>query len=421
MIYRIRVFAASLCCWLSVLLTLGSSPTIAAEPIKIGFGMALTGALGSGGKAALVAMQIWAEEVNTKGGLLGRPVQLIFYDDQSNPATVPGIYAKLLDVDRVDLVVSGYGTGVQAAAMPLIMQRRMLFMGSMGTNVNAQFKYDRFFQILPSGPNSDVANSKGFFELAKTMMPVPKTVALAATDLEFTQAQVRGARAIAKDLGFQIVYDRSFAPNTVDLSPVVRAIKAANPEVVWIGSYPPESVAIVRAAAEVGLKPRMFGGSMVGPQFAAIKTQLGPLLNGIVNFDYYVPEPPMKLPGTEEFLRRYQERAIKEGVDQLGYYIPPLIYAEMQIIEQAVTAVGTIDQDKLADYIRNTTHRTIVGDVKYGPNGEWAEARILFVQFQNITSNDIEEFRKAGKQVILYPPQFKSGNLLHPYSDYGPK
>ena len=98
-----------------------------AEPIKIGFGMALTGPLAANGKMSLVAMQVWEDDINAKGGLLGRPVKLVYYDDQSNPAVVPGIYAKLLDVDRVDLIIGGYGTNMLAPAMPLAIERNKLF------------------------------------------------------------------------------------------------------------------------------------------------------------------------------------------------------------------------------------------------------------------------------------------------------
>ena len=96
----------------------------AAEPITIGFGMALTGGLAAAGKTALLAMRIWQDDVNAKGGVLGRPVKLVYYDDQSNPPTVPGIYTKLLDVDKVDIIVSGYGTNMTAPAMPVAIQQR---------------------------------------------------------------------------------------------------------------------------------------------------------------------------------------------------------------------------------------------------------------------------------------------------------
>ncbi|HEX3417261.1 MAG TPA: ABC transporter substrate-binding protein, partial [Stellaceae bacterium] len=110
-----------------------------AEPITIGLGMALSGGLAAGGKSALLAMQIWRDNVNAKGGLMGRPVRLINYDDQSNPATVPGIYTKLLDVDKVDFIVSGYGTNMIAPAMPVAISHDRVFLGLFGLAVNSEF------------------------------------------------------------------------------------------------------------------------------------------------------------------------------------------------------------------------------------------------------------------------------------------
>jgi len=121
---RSSLFAAALLLLACVLSTVPGATQPAQPPIKIGFGMALTGGLAAGGKQALVTYQLWAEEVNARGGLLGRKVELVYYDDQSNPATVPAIYSKLLDVDKVDLVLSGYGTVPTAAAMPTVMQRK---------------------------------------------------------------------------------------------------------------------------------------------------------------------------------------------------------------------------------------------------------------------------------------------------------
>ena len=101
----------------------GQSPGAGQEPIKIGFGMSLTGPLSANGKMSLLAMQIWEDDINAKGGLLGRPVKLVYYDDQSNPSQVPGIYTKLLDIDKVDLIVSGYASGQIAPAMPIAIQQ----------------------------------------------------------------------------------------------------------------------------------------------------------------------------------------------------------------------------------------------------------------------------------------------------------
>ena len=387
-----------------------------AKPIRIGLGMALTGGLAGNGKAALLAMQIWRDDVNKKGGLLGRPVELVFYDDQTNPATVPGIYTKLLDVDKVDLVVSGYGTNLIAPAMPLVMERKLTFMGLFGLANNEKYKYPRYFQISPNGPDAAGAFSDGFFVLAAKQNPKPKTVALVGADAEFPQNALVGAREHAKRHGFQVVYDKTYPPNTVDYTPIVRAIKATNPDVVFVASYPPDSAGMVLAANEVGLEPKLFGGGMVGLHFTSLLTKLGPKLNGIVDYGFWLPEPTMKFPGVEAFLQKYQPLAVKEGVDPLGFYLPPWAYAMMQVLGQAVEATKGLDQQKLAEYMHATEFDTIVGKVKFGPDGEWAKARTVTMQFQNIKGSDAEQFRQPGKQVIVYPDEFKSGNLIYPYA-----
>jgi branched-chain amino acid transport system substrate-binding protein len=389
----------------------------AAEPIRIGFGMGLTGGLASNGKAALMSFQMWAEEVNAKGGLLGRKVELVYYDDQSNPAAVPGLYTKLLDVDKVDLVVSGYGTNLAAPAMPIVMQRGLMFIGLFALALNTEFNYPNYFTMFPVGPEPKTDFTRGFFDLGMTQTPKPATLAIVAADAEYSQLAAQGAREHAKRLGLKIVYDRSYPPTTVDFTPIVRAVQATNPDLVFVGSYPPDSAGMVRAAHEVGLKTKLFGGGMAGLQFASIKTQLGPMLNGVVDYDFYVPEPTLKFPGIEQFIQRYQAKAAEGGVDPLGFYLPPFAYAEMQILGQAIAATGGLDHKKLADHLHRATFQTVVGDVKFAPNGEWARSRVLQVQFQGIKGNALDQFRKPGTQVIVWPPEAKSGALRYPLQD----
>jgi branched-chain amino acid transport system substrate-binding protein len=398
-----------------VLASMASSANAQTAPIKIGFSMALTGGLAGGGKAALLSYQIWADEVNARGGLLGRKVELVNYDDQSNPSTVPGIYSKLIDVDKVDLVISGYATVPTAAAMPVIMQKGKVFLSLFALAANDQFNYDRYFQMLPSGPNAKVEFSRGFFELAAKLAPKPQTVALVGADAEFGAIALEGARENAKKEGIKIVFDRSYPPNTQDFGSIVRSIKATNPDLLFIGSYPPDSAGLIRAIHEVGFSARMVGGGMVGLQFAALKQQLGPMLNNIVAYDLYVPEPTMNFPGIAPFLVKYRERAMQAGVDPLGIYIPPFSYAEMQILEQSVNATKSLDDKQLADHMRTAKFSTIVGDIKFGAHGEWAEPRMLTVQYHGVVGNDLEQFKQPGKQVILDPVAFKSGDLVTPF------
>jgi branched-chain amino acid transport system substrate-binding protein len=389
----------------------------AADPIKIGLGMALTGGLSANGKPALLAMQIWKDDVNKKGGLLGRPVELIYYDDQTNPATVPGIYSKLLDVDKVHLITSGYGTNLIAPLLPIAMERKLILMGMFGLANNEKYQYPNYFQIQPAGQDPQTSTAIGFFELAAKQNPKPQTVAIVGADAEYPQNALVGARELIKKFGFKTVYDRTYPPNTQDYTPIVRAIKATNPDIVFIASYPPDSVGMLRAAHEVKLEPKIMGGGMVGLMFTTIMTSMGAQLNGIVNYDFWAPEPTfMAIPGVKEFLKEYQARAEKEKVDTLGYYLPPYSYAMMQVLGQAVEATKGLDQQKIADHIRKTEFNTIVGKVKFGKNGEWAQGRTLMVQYQKIDGSGVEQFRGPGKKVVLYPDEFKSGTLIYPYA-----
>lgn len=403
---------------LAATLTFAPVASKAADPITIGFGMALTGGLAPNGKAALLAMQIWEQEINQKGGLLGRPVKLVYYDDQSNPATVPGIYTKLLDVDKVDVVVSGYATNMVAPAMPVIIQHKRTFLGLLALAANSEFNYPNYFSIGPTGgPQPKQSFSKGFFEVAKSLDPKPKTLAIVGADAEFPHNAIDGARELAKEAGFKIVYDRSYPPTTTDFSPIVRAIQATNPDLVFVASYPPDTVGMIRAANETGLKARMFGGGMVGLQSTAIKTQLGPLLNGIVDYDFWLPVGPYATPEALDFLKRYQAKSAAAGVDLLGFYLPPFAYADMQVLQQAIEGTGGLDQQKLADYLRSHTFKTVAGDIKFGPNGEWTESRVMEVQFQNVKGNDVEQFKDPKVEVVLFPQSLKDGAIIEPYTD----
>ena len=385
------------------------------EPIKIGFGMSQTGPLGSNGKSSLLAMKIWEEDTNAKGGLLGRPVKLIYYDDQSKPDTVPGIYAKLMDVDKVDLIVSGYASTQIAAAMPLVIQKKKLFLSLFGTGVNEKFDYPKYFSMIPNGPTPKPAFTRGFFKVAEAQKPKPQTIAIAAADAEFGRNACEGAEENAKASGFKIIYNKNYPPSTTDFSPIVRAIQAANPDLLVICSYPLDTVGMVKAMNEVGFKPKMWGGAMVGLQATVFKTQLGPLLNGVVNFETWLPVKSMQFPGSMDLLKKYQDRAKAEGVDPLGYYMPVWAYAYLQVLGDAIAATKSLNEDVLADYIRKTAFKTVVGDVKFGKQGEWAEERTLAAQFQNITGNTIDDVRDLSKEVIVYPPKFKTGEVIYPY------
>ena len=408
-----HVLAGLMACALSASATWAQT----GEPIKIGYGISQTGGLAPNGKSALLAQKIWEEEINGKGGLLGRPVKLIYYDDKSSPAEVPSIYTKLLDIDKVDLIIGPYATAMIAPAMPIVIQRKKTFIGLLGLAVNSEFNYPNYFAMIPSSPDAKPAFTKGFFDVAMAQDPKPQTVAIVAADQEFSRNAADGARENAQKAKLKIVYDKTYPPSTTDFAPIVRAIQAANPDLLNINSYPPDSVGMVRSINEIGFKPKMIGSAMVGLQATAIKTQLGPLLNGFTNYDFWLPVPKMDFPGVADLIKRYQARAGAEGVDPLGYYMAPWGYAQLQVLQQAVEGTKGLDDAKLGDYIRANTFKTVVGDVKFGAKGDWAESRVLQVQFQHVKGNDVAQFKDISTQVVVSPAQYESGKVIYPYEN----
>src|SRR3974390_378705 len=222
------------------------TPALAADPVKVGFSMSLSGPGGPAGKQVLLSLEIWRDDVNAKGGLLGRPVELVYYDDQTSPANVPPIYAKLIDVDKVDLLLGPYATNQIAAAIAVLTPRKLTTIGLLGLAANSQFHYPGYFSMLTYGENPAREFSRGFFELAKSRKPQLKTVAIVGIDSEFGKTATDGARENAKAANFKIIYDQLYPPSIIDLAPIARAINAVNPDIVFTASYPPDTVAFGR-------------------------------------------------------------------------------------------------------------------------------------------------------------------------------
>jgi branched-chain amino acid transport system substrate-binding protein len=368
----------------------------------------------------LAAQKLWESDVNAAGGLLGRPVQLVYYDDQSNPANVPGIYTKLLDIDKVDLVVSAYSTGQTAPAMAIVMEHGKVFVGLSAIAINSQFHYPKYFAMTNAGPRPNEVFSDGFLAVAMRQNPKPQSIALLGADIDFSQNVLDAARKNATAAGLKIVYDKTYPPGTVDYSPIIRAVQAANPDIVYLASYPQDSVGLVRAVNEISYKPKMIGGATVGLNNTSNKMQLGPLLNGVVGYENWLPVPTLDFPAVKQLLQRYQDEAKSEGLDPLGYSMVPAAYAQVQTLGAAVAATGSLDQDKIAQYLHANPVHTVWGDITFGADGEWSEGRVLVVQYHGIDGKTIDQFTDPAKMTVLDPAQFKSGDLIYPYANAVP-
>jgi branched-chain amino acid transport system substrate-binding protein len=383
-------------------------------PIRIGMSMPQTGGLAGGGKASLLGIEIWRDDVNAKGGLLGgRKVELVVYDDKSSASETPAIYSKLIDVDKVDLLFAPYATVPTAPIIPMVKQRGLLLIGNFSFQVNSKVGHDMWFNNAPWGPADSWASS--FLDIGQKAGG--KSMALLAADQEFAQNLAKTAREVAAKRNLPIVFDQAYPPNTVEFSSIIRALKATKPDIVYVASYPPDSTGILRAVNEIGIgdSVKVFGGGMVGLQFGAVMENMGSLLNGVVNYNTWLPEKSMYFEGTKEFFDKYTKRAVEAKIDPLGYYLAPFGYASGQLVEQAINAVGSLDQKALAKYLRENTHKTIVGPIAFSPDGERKETAVLQAQFRGVVDKNMEQFRNSGKQVILFPENLKSGELLAPF------
>jgi len=388
---------------------------LAAAPIKVGFALGLTGANAPNGKQLLQALEIWRDDVNAKGGLLGRQVELVYYDDQTLPSNDPGIYTKMIDVDHVDLLLGPYGTNLMAAAMPVLIQHKLTTISMLATAINRQYHYKQYFSMVPLGPDPVHAFSSGFFEIAAALKPKVKTIALVGVDAEFGKNSVDGARDNAKKAGLTIVYDKLYPPPTTDFAPILRAVQATNPDIVFVASYPPDTVGIVHAAREIGLKTKIFGGTMIGLLATPLKAQMGPLMNGILFHEDFVPA--FNFPGSRDLLKRYRAIAKqKGGIDPLGYGFVPFGYAAGQVLAQAVEGAKSLDHQKLAQYMHSHTFSTVVGKVAFNADGEWVKPRYVFSQWQHLTGNDLGQLGDPKHEVVVWPKEFATGKLIFPYT-----
>src|SRR2546429_5308375 len=384
----------------AAVLGLASGAGAQQPPIKIGMSMPQTGGLAAGGKASLLGIEIWRDDVNARGGLLGRKVELVVYDDKSSASETPAIYSKLIDVDKVDLLFAPYATVPTAPLMPLVKQLGLVLMGNFSFQVNSKVGHDMWFNNAPWGPPDSWAAS--FLDLGQKAGG--KTIALLAADQEFAQNLALTARDVAKKRNIPVVFDQNYPPNTVEFSGIIRALKAAKPDIVYVASYPPDSAGILRAVNEIGIgdNVKIFGGGMVGLQFASVMGNLGSLLNGVVNYNSWLPEQSMYYEGTKAFFETYAKRAVEAKVDPLGYYLAPFGYAMGQMIEQAVNATKSLDQKALAKYLRENEDKNIIGPIAHAAHGERKETAVVQAQFRGVVDKDIEPVRSSGKQVIMF-------------------
>src|SRR5260221_6676806 len=228
----------------------------ALSSICIEYCLSLTGRVADNSRSAQLAHEIWREDINRGDGLLGRSVEFVRYDDRAEASLVPGIYKRLMDEDKVDLVIGGYGTNSLLPAMPLIMEQQRFFVGLMGLGVNNALDYPNYFAMIPTGPDPNAALTEGFFAVAAEQTPRPATVALLSADAEFSKNPILGAKANSEKYGFRVVHEATYPLTTEDFTLIIDAVAKSNCDLLFLCSYLNDSVGLVRAIHTHPFRPQ---------------------------------------------------------------------------------------------------------------------------------------------------------------------
>lgn len=328
--------------------------------IKIGYSLSLTGAFAAYGQSALIAHKIWEERANKKGGLLGKRVELICIDDQSDSALVADIYRHLIEEEKVDLIIGGYGVNSVAPAVPVAVEHNKYFVSLMG-KVAHSFNC---FSMIPTGVKPNTTLAENFFKTAAKN----SSVAIVSADAELTRNSVLGARENVAKNSQRIIFEYNYSLATYDFSTLAQELADLRPDVIYIAAYSSDLLGIMKAINEIEFHPKKIGASIVGPLGLRILCS-----------------------GVDDFMEEYLSKTSSIEADILGYYIAPQAYAQLQILEQAITATNSLNDAKLIGHTHEALFKTVLGDIKFDRNGECTAPQMVQVQYQNVVTHDIEQ------------------------------
>jgi branched-chain amino acid transport system substrate-binding protein len=369
-------------------------PVAAQTPIKIGASMSVTGTYAKPGTYQKQGYDVCIDELNAKGGILGRKVELVIYDDQSNPATAVRLYEKLITEDKVDAVMGPYSSAVSEAVANVTEKYKKVMVAPLAATTSI-FKKGRkyIFMVITPAENYldgliDMAAKRGL-----------KTVAIIHEDTLFPKASAAGTAEAAKKKGMQVVLQEAYPKGNTDFSALLVKIKAANPDVIAAGTYFDDAVAIVRQMKELNVNPKMFGLTVGGdlPEFHDLLKQNAEYIYGSTQWDESLPYP-----GQKEFLAAYKAKfkGQEPSYHTAAGYAGCLIYAE------AVKKAGALDADKVRDQLLKMEIRTAFGDYKVEPDGFQIAHKMVMLQWQD------------GKRIVVWPDDLSNGKPRYPTPEW---
>jgi branched-chain amino acid transport system substrate-binding protein len=370
-------------------------PVAAQTPIKIGASMSVTGTYAKPGTYQKQGYDVCIDELNAKGGILGRKVELVIYDDQSTPATAVRLYEKLITEDKVDAVMGPYSSAVSEAVANVTEKYKKVMVAPLAATTSI-FKKGRkyIFMVITPAENYldgliDMAAKRGL-----------KTVAIIHEDTLFPKASAAGTVEAAKKKGMQVVLQEAYPKGNTDFSALLVKIKAANPDVIAAGTYFDDAVAITRQMKELNVNPKMFGLTVGGdlPEFYDLLKQNAEYVYGSTQWDESLPYP-----GQKEFLAAYKAKfkGQEPSYHTAAGYAGCLIYAE------AVKKAGSLDADKVRDQLLKMEIKTAFGDYKVEPDGFQIAHKMVMLQWQD------------GKRIVVWPDDLANGKIRYPTPEWG--
>ena len=369
-------------------------PVAAQTPIKIGASMSVTGTYAKPGTYQKQGYDVCIDELNAKGGILGRKVELVIYDDQSTPATAVRLYEKLITEDKVDAVMGPYSSAVSEAVANVTEKYKKVMVAPLAATTSI-FKKGRkyIFMVITPAENYldgliDMAAKRGL-----------KTVAIINEDTLFPKASAAGTAEAAKKRGMQVVLQEAYPKGNTDFSALLVKIKAANPDVIAAGTYFDDAVAITRQMKELNVNPKMFGLTVGGdlPEFNDLLKQNAEYIYGSTQWDESLPYP-----GQKEFLAAYKAKfkGQEPSYHTAAGYAGCLIYAE------AVKKAGTLDADKVRDQLLKMEIKTAFGEYKVEPDGFQIAHKMVMLQWQD------------GKRIVVWPDDLSNGKPRYPTPEW---
>jgi branched-chain amino acid transport system substrate-binding protein len=389
---RRRRRAATLAGALALAVVAGASASGARDnpkPIKIGASISQTGVYAGVGQYAVRGYRLYVDLLNARGGLLGRPVRLIVYDDQSSPATAVRLYSRLISEDHVDLIVGPYSSGItQAVAAVAEKNKRVMIDPFAAASVVFTDTKWNFQAIAPSerylASIADIARLRGYKKMALFVNNTPSTSAIAAA-----------LKARAQAFGIKIVYEQKYPNDVSDFSSMVLSAKGTRADVVVGTTYVPDAVGLTRELNRQGVRPKLlaFSIGVVEPEF---EKALGPLADKVIGNTLWWPS--LKRTGNAEFVAAYKAKYGGTPTYQVASG-----YAAMQVLEQAARGAGSLDQTKLRDAIASMRASTVKGSFRLDAGGRQVGYKSYLMQWQ------------GGSAKLVWPPKVAEAPLRLPY------